>query len=79
MLPHFHSQHTINEHYLLFKIPTIIFIELKPTILKYKRLQLAKAIFSRKNNAGGIRVFDLKLYSRIISTKTSWHWYKKDQ
>lgn len=46
-------------------------------ILKYKRLQIYKAIFSRQNNAGGITVLDLKLYYRIIVTKTAWYWYKQ--
>jgi hypothetical protein len=59
------------------KIPMTFTTKIEQSTLmfmwKHKRLQIVRAILSKKSNTGGITIPDFKLHYRAIAIKTTWY------
>ena len=64
------------------QLPMGFLIELEQKISqfvwKHKRCRIAKAIFTKKNQAGGINLPDFRLHYEAKVIKTVWYWRKTE-
>jgi hypothetical protein len=65
---------------LPIKIAMSFITDIEKSTLKYvwkhKRLQIAKAILSKKCITGDTIMSDFQVYYKAIAIKTAWHWHK---
>ena len=62
------------------KLPVAFSTELEQKnsqfVWKHKRLQIAKAILTKKNGTGGTRLPNFRLYYKVTVINTVWYWHK---
>jgi uncharacterized protein (DUF736 family) len=65
------------------KIPMKLYTKIEKAIVKIhmktQKTSNSKAILSKKFKAGGITIPNFKIYYRVITMKTAWHWHKNRQ
>ena len=59
-----------------------VFTELEQKFLvfvwRYKKHQIAKENLRKKHGAGGIRLYNCRLYNKVTVIKTLWYWQKTE-